>query len=171
MYCNLCLVSNISVDLKTCSLHITASSWCMERIQNFLRAPSDCAAASSSPAGASGTRRVRGRRRAAGLPAAPPRAEAPSCAASRRDSWLLQFYLTFFWRAIFTGSCCARVSDVFKHIWPHCCVGEQIALNYLVIIPSFAWHVEVFGSLRKWLYLSTSDIDVSISISSSSLDF
>ncbi|KAG2564988.1 hypothetical protein PVAP13_7NG045856 [Panicum virgatum] len=31
--------------------------------------------------------------------------------------------------------------------------------------------VEVFGSLRKWLCLSTSDIDVSIYISSSSLDF
>ena len=51
------------------------------RVRNFLRAPSDCAAASSSPAAASGTGRVRGRRRAAGLPAAPPRAEAPSCAA------------------------------------------------------------------------------------------
>jgi len=37
---------------------------------------------------------------------------------------------------------------------------SQIALNYLEIIPSFAWHLEVFGSLRKWLYLSTSDIDM-----------
>jgi hypothetical protein len=42
---------------------------------------------------------------------------------------------------------------------------------YGLMIPSFAWQVEVFGSFRTVLYLPTSDIDVNIFLSFSFLSF
>lgn len=66
----------------------------------------------------------------------------------------------------------ASVSDVIKHIWPHCQVYRTFSycilliLLFVVFYVSMKGHcrcfqVEVFGSFRTGLYLPTSDIDVS----------
>ena len=66
------------------------------------------------------------------------------------------------------GSCCARVSVVQGKLILLCWRTDSFEL--FGDHSQYCMQVEVFGSLRKWLCLSTSDIDVSISISSFSLD-